>query len=60
MIQKSKFYFAWPKHWCLKSVKGGVAIAIVACLKKFLDVLSLRIDAQKLTHDTLQDTKENV
>ena len=34
MIQKSKFYFAWPKHWCLKSVKSGVAIAIVAGLKK--------------------------
>ena len=46
-------------HWCLKSVKSGFPIAIVACLKN-LDVLSLRIDAQKYTHNTLQDTKENV
>ena len=33
-------------HWCLKSVKSGFAIAIVACLKN-IDVWSLRIDAQK-------------
>ena len=46
-------------HWCLKSIKNWFAIAIVACLKN-LDVLSLRIDAQKWTHDTLQDTQENL
>ena len=45
-------------HWCFKSIKSGFAIAIVACLKN-LDVLKVRIDAQKLTHDTLQDTKKN-
>ena len=46
-------------HWCLKSVKIWFAKAIVACLKN-LDVLSMRIDAQKWMHRTLQDTKENV
>ena len=48
-----------PAHWCLKSIKSGFAIAIVANLKN-LDVLSQRIDARKFTHGTLQDTKENV
>ena len=33
-------------HWCLKSIKSGFAIAIVASVKN-LDVLSQRIDAKK-------------
>ena len=48
----------YPEHWCFKSIKSGFAIAKVACLKN-LDVLSLRIDAKKITHDTLPDTKKN-
>ena len=47
------------KHWCLKSIKSGFAIVIVAGLKN-LDVLSQRIDDKKLMHGTLKDTKENV
>ena len=45
-------------RWCFKSIKNEFDIAIVACLKN-PDVLSLRIGAQKLMHDTLQDTKKN-
>ena len=33
-------------HWCLKSMKGGIARAKVPCLKN-LDVLLSRIDAQR-------------
>ena len=46
-------------HWCLKSMKGGFARAKLLCLQN-LDVLSARIEATKLTNDTLKDTKENV
>ena len=46
-------------HWCLKSIKSGFAIAMAVGLTN-LDVLSKRSDTQKLTHGTLQDTKENV
>ena len=45
-------------HWCLKSIKSGFAIAIVAGLENH-GVLSERIDTKKLTDGTLQDTKEN-
>ena len=47
------------RHWCLKSMKSGFARAKVPCLKN-LDVLSARIDAKKLTDDTLKNSKENV
>ena len=43
----------------MKSITSGFARAKVPCLKN-LDVLSPRIDAKKLTDDTIQDTKENV
>ena len=40
-------------------MKSGFARAKVPCLKN-LDVLLPRIDAKKITDDTLQDTKKNV
>ena len=40
-------------------MKSGFARAKVSCLKN-LDVWSARIDAKKITNDTLKDTEENV
>ena len=44
-------------HWRSQSIKSGFARTKVPCLKN-LDILAPRIDAKKLTDDTLKDTKE--
>ena len=53
-------FWAYPviqQHWCLKSINIVFARVILPFLE-ILVVFTPRIDAQKLKHETLYDTKE--